>query len=96
MKYVAYIAILSTIIVLVGHSFPETVVHLMFGKAYQSLFLLWKYVLVTLFFAIANIFAYYFLSNEYIPVVVSALIGLTQIVLIVLFHNSCNKCKKCS
>ena len=90
MKYVAYIAILSTIIVLVTFIFPETVVHLMFGKAYLPIaFLLWKYALVTSIFAIANIFAYYFLSiNEYIPVVVSALIGLTQIVLIVLFHNS--------
>jgi hypothetical protein len=38
------------------------------------------------YFAIANIFAYYFLSiNEYIPVVVSALIGLTQIVLMYYF-----------
>lgn len=90
LKYVAYIAVLSTVIVLVTFIFPETVVHLMFGKAYLSIaFLLWKYALATSIFAIANIFAYYFLSiNQYIPVVVSAIIGLTQIVLIVLFHNS--------
>lgn len=90
MKYVAYIAVLSMVIVLVTFIFPETVVHLMFGKAYLSIaFLLWKYALATSIFAIANIFAYYFLSiNQYIPVVVSAIIGLTQIVLIVLFHNS--------
>lgn len=90
MKYVAYITVLSSFIVLVTFVFPETVVHLMFGKAYLSIaYLLWKYALATSVFAIANIFAYYFLSiNQYIPVVVSAVIGLTQIVLIVLFHDS--------
>ncbi|RDI50363.1 oligosaccharide flippase family protein [Flavobacterium glaciei] len=90
MKYVAYITVLSSFIVLVTFVFPETVVHLMFGKAYLSIaYLLWKYALATSVFAIANIFAYYFLSiNQYIPVVVSGLIGLTQIVLIVLFHDS--------
>jgi O-antigen/teichoic acid export membrane protein len=90
MKYVSYIAVLSTVIVLVTFLFPETVVNLMFGKEYLSIaFLLWKYALATSIFAIANIFAYYFLSiNQYIPVVVSAIIGLTQIGLIVFFHNS--------
>lgn len=90
MKYVAYISFLSAIIVLGTFIFPETVVFLMFGKAYLSIaFLLWKYALASSIFAIANIFAYYFLSlNQYIPVIVSAVIGLTQIVLIVLFHES--------
>jgi O-antigen/teichoic acid export membrane protein len=90
MKYVSYIAILSTVIVLVTFLFPEPVVNLMFGKAYLSIaFLLWKYALATSIFAIANIFAYYFLSiNQYIPVVVSAIIGLAQIGLIVFFHDS--------
>jgi O-antigen/teichoic acid export membrane protein len=90
MKYVSYIAILSTVIVLVTFLFPETVVNLMFGKEYLSIaFLLWKYALATSIFAIANIFAYYFLSiNQYIPVVVSAIVGLTQIGLIVFFHDS--------
>jgi O-antigen/teichoic acid export membrane protein len=90
MKYVLYITILSSIIVFVTFLFPETVVNLMFGEKYLSIaFLLWKYALATSIFAIANIFAYYFLSiNQYIPVVVSAIIGLTQIGLILLFHNS--------
>jgi O-antigen/teichoic acid export membrane protein len=90
MKYVSYITILSTVIVLITFLFPETVVNLMFGKEYLSVaFLLWKYALATSIFAIANIFAYYFLSiNQYIPVVVSAVMGLTQIGLIVLFHDS--------
>ena len=62
----------------------------MFGENYLSVaFLLWKYALATSIFAIANIFAYYFLSiNKYAPVVISALLGLTQIILIAMFHKS--------
>ncbi|MGM8363672.1 sugar isomerase [Flavobacterium sp. ARAG 55.4] len=90
LKYVAYIGALSGVIVLGSFLFPQLVVNLMFGKAYLPIaFLLWKYALATSIFAIANIYAYYFLSiNQYIPVVVSGIIGLTQIGLIVLFHNS--------
>ena len=90
LKYVTYIAILSTFIVLVTYLFPEMVITVMFGEKYLSVaFLLWKYALATSVFAIANIFAYYFLSiNKYIPVVVSAILGLTQIILIIMFHNS--------
>lgn len=90
MKYVAYIAILATGIVLGAFLFPVTVVKLMFGEQYISIApLLWQYALATSVFAIANIFAYYFLSlGQYVPVILSALLGLTQIVLIVLYHNS--------
>jgi O-antigen/teichoic acid export membrane protein len=90
LKYVAYIAVLSVGIILFTFLFPEFVVKVMFGTKYISIaFLLWKYALATSVFAIANIFAYYFLSiNKYIPVVISAVLGLTQIGLIVIFHNS--------
>lgn len=90
MKYVAYIAILATGIVLGAFLFPVTVVKLMFGEQYVSIApLLWQYALATSVFAIANIFAYYFLSlGQYVPVILSALLGLTQIALIVLYHNS--------
>jgi O-antigen/teichoic acid export membrane protein len=90
MKYVSYIAALSTIIVLLTFLFPETLVNLMFGKEYLSIaFLLWKYALATSIFAIANIFAYYFLSiNQYFPVAVSGILGLVQVGLIISFHNS--------
>lgn len=89
-QYVLYIALLSTVIVTGTYVFPKTIVHLMFGDNYVAIApLLWKYALATSIFAIANIFAYYFLSIEkYFPVVVSAVLGLTQIGLIVLFHNS--------
>ncbi|WP_338140816.1 sugar isomerase [uncultured Flavobacterium sp.] len=90
LKYVLYIVCLSTIIVLSALLFPEIVVRLMFGDKYLPIaFLLWKYALATSIFAIANIFAYYFLSiNKYIPVIISAFLGLAQIILIVLYHNS--------
>ncbi len=89
-KYVGYIVALSAIIVATTYFFPNLVVNLMFGEDYLSIApLLWKYALATSIFAIANIFAYYFLSiNKYTPVVISALLGLTQIVLIVMFHKS--------
>jgi len=93
MQYVLYIALLSTVIVAGTYLFPELIVHLMFGDNYVAIApLLWKYALATSVFAIANIFAYYFLSiDKYFPVVVSAVLGLTQIVLIILFHNSLNQ-----
>ncbi|MFV8360451.1 sugar isomerase [Flavobacterium sp. LS1P3] len=90
LKYVGYIVLLSTSIVLFTALFPEFVVNVMFGKAYVSIsFLLWKYALATSLFAVANIFAYYYLSlNQYLPVVVSAFLGSAQIGLIIVYHNS--------
>lgn len=90
LKYVGYIVVLSSLIVGFTALFPEFIVNVMFGKAYVSIsFLLWKYALATSLFAVANIFAYYYLSlNQYVPVVVSAVLGSTQIGLIVAYHNS--------
>lgn len=90
MKYVSIIALFSVAIVLVTYIMPETVVYLMFGDDYLSIApLLWKYALATAIFAVANVFSYYFLSiSNYVPVVISALLGFTQIILIVLFHDS--------
>ncbi len=89
-KYVLYIGILAFIIIIVCYLFPTLVVQLLFGNAYVSIApLLWKYAIATSLFAISNIFAYYFLSlDNYIPVILSALFGITQIVLIIFFHNS--------
>ncbi|MEW7278696.1 oligosaccharide flippase family protein [Aquimarina sp. 2201CG1-2-11] len=89
-KYVGYITLLSIGIVIGCYLFPELVIQLMFGKAYISIApLLWKYAVATSLFAISNIFAYYFLSiDQYIPVVLSALLGISQVVLIILFHNT--------
>lgn len=89
-KYVAYITLLSAFIVFTTKLFPVLVIQVMFGEQYLAIApLLWKYALATSIFAIANIFAYYFLSiNKYIPVLISVILGLSQIVLIIFFHNS--------
>lgn len=90
LKYVGYIVLLSTLIVAFTALFPEFVVGIMFGQEYLSIsFLLWKYALATSLFAVANIFAYYYLSlDQYVPVIVSAVLGSTQIALIIAYHNS--------
>ncbi len=90
LKYVGYISFLSVLIVGFTALFPELVVNAMFGHAYLSIsFLLWKYALATSLFAVANIFAYYYLSlDHYVPVVVSAVLGTTQIGLIMRYHAS--------
>ncbi|MEX0272898.1 MAG: oligosaccharide flippase family protein [Flavobacteriaceae bacterium] len=89
-KYVTYIAMLSAAIVLGCVLFPETIITLMFGEAYISMAgLLWQYALATSLFAIANIFTYYFLSlDRYFPVILSGVLGLSQIALVALFHSS--------
>ncbi|TYP96714.1 O-antigen/teichoic acid export membrane protein [Tenacibaculum adriaticum] len=90
LKYVGYISLLSLAIVTGSYLFPELVVKIMFGKAYISIApLLWKYALATSVFAISNVFAYYFLSiDRYVPVILSALLGVAQVVLIIWFHDS--------
>jgi len=89
-KYVSYIAVLSLAIVATCVLFPELIITMMFGEAYLAMAsLLWQYALATSLFAISNIFAYYFLSlDEYTPVIVSGLLGISQIVLIIFFHSN--------
>lgn len=89
-KYVGYITVLSATIVLGSFLFPEFVVNILFGEAYISIApLLWKYALATSLFAISNVFAYYFLSvDQYIPVIITGVLGITQVFLIVFFHDS--------
>ncbi len=89
-KYVSYITLLSILIVLGCYLFPELVINMMFGSNYIAIApLLWKYAIATSLFAISNIFAYYFLSlDRYIPVVISGLLGISQVALIILYHDS--------
>jgi O-antigen/teichoic acid export membrane protein len=90
LKYVSYIAVIATLIILSCFLFPQQIISLLFGGEYLSIApLLWKYALATGVFAISNIFAYYYLSLEkYIPVVLSGLFGILQVVFIILFHDS--------
>tara|TARA_R110002051_G_scaffold34256_3_gene76317 strand:- start:39246 stop:40502 length:1257 start_codon:yes stop_codon:yes gene_type:complete len=89
-KYVFFIGSLSTFIVFICFLFPNLIITLMFGDAYLSIaHLLWKYALATSLFAVSNIFAYYFLSlNQYSPVILSGLLGFSQVALIMLYHDS--------
>jgi O-antigen/teichoic acid export membrane protein len=89
-KYVGYIGMLSLSIVVSCILFPELIIKLMFGEAYLAMApLLWQYALATSLFAISNIFAYYFLSlDQYTPVLVSGLLGISQVGLIMFFHSS--------
>ncbi|WP_291869900.1 oligosaccharide flippase family protein [Maribacter sp.] len=89
-KYVSYIGLLSTLIVVVCYLFPDLIITLMFGDAYVSVAqLLWQYALATSLFAISNIFAYYFLSlDHYVPVILSGVLGMSQIFLVAFFHEN--------
>lgn len=90
LKYVSYIACIAIAIVLGCFLFPETIIQLLFGEGYLAITpLLWKYALATGIFAISNIFAYYYLSlDQYIPVVLSGIFGMLQIVLVIFFHEN--------
>jgi len=89
-KYVTYIGVLSAGIVMICYLFPELIINLMFGDAYISMApLLWQYALATSLFAVSNVFAYYFLSlDQYSPIILSGILGISQILLVVLFHTS--------
>ncbi|AQS93224.1 sugar isomerase [Polaribacter sp. BM10] len=90
LKYVAYIAVIAATIVVSCFFFPDEIIKILFGSEYLSISnLLWKYASATGIFAISNIFAYYYLSlDKYVPVVLSGIFGMLQIVLVVLFHDS--------
>lgn len=89
-KYVFYIATISTTIIVFCVLFPQQIIMILFGESYIAMApLLWKYATATGIFAISNIFAYYYLSlDKYIPVIVSGLFGLLQVVLIIFYHTS--------
>ena len=89
-KYVGYITALSALIVTFTFLFPEFAVTLLFGDQYLSIApLLGWYALATSFFAISNIFAYYFLSlDKYKPVFIAAVFGALQIAVITMYHDS--------
>ena len=89
-KYIGYIAVISFTIVLACLSFPEIIINVLFGESYMAMApLLWKYAIATSMFAISNIFAYYYLSlDKYVPVIISGVFGMLQMVLVIFFHDS--------
>lgn len=95
-RYVGYISAISIFIILACVLFPELIINIMFGGEFTEVSpLLWKYALATSMFAVSNIFAYYYLSlDKYVPVVLSAIIGLLQVFLIVFFHDNLDQVVK--
>ncbi|AXT20358.1 sugar isomerase [Flavobacteriaceae bacterium AU392] len=89
-KYISYIAVIASVIVLSSLLFPEIMISMLFGNSYLGIApLLWKYALATSLFAISNIFAYYYLSlDKYIPVIFSGIFGVLQMTLVTFFHNT--------
>ncbi|NNG10438.1 MAG: oligosaccharide flippase family protein, partial [Arenibacter sp.] len=89
-KYIGFIGLLSFGIVVACYLFPAPIINLLFGEAYLSMGpLLWQYALATSLFAISNIFAYYFLSlDHYVPILLSGILGISQVLLIIIFHSS--------
>jgi O-antigen/teichoic acid export membrane protein len=90
LKYLSYIALIASSIIISCFFFPTQIITILFGSEYLTISpLLWKYALATGVFALSNIFAYYYLSLEnYIPVVLSGLFGMLQVVFIIFFHDS--------
>jgi len=89
-KYVGYITLIALIIVLSCLICPELIIKVLFGKQYLSMSpLLWQYAVATSLFAISNIFAYYYMSlDRYIPVIISGVFGVLQLLLIIFFHDT--------
>jgi len=89
-KYILYIAAIAITIIVGCALFPNLAITLLFGEQYLDVApLLWKYATATGLFALSNIFAYYYLSlDKYVPVLISAVFGVLQVVLIFLFHST--------
>lgn len=84
LKYSLYAVMVSSIIAMVCVSFSETLLNIV-----DFLPLLFQYVLATLLFAISSVLTYYYLSlGKYLPVIISGVVGLSQIILLAFFHNS--------
>jgi len=90
LKYISYTLIVSLSLTIFTFLFPEFTVKVLFGKEYMQIApLLGWYALATSCFAIANLFAYYFISlTIFVPVILTAICGLLQIALIIFFHDS--------
>ena len=84
------VAGIGVVMVIGAWFFGPTVMSLAFGEAYLAVSeYLWLYALVTTLFACANVFVYYNLSLEnYLPVFLSCLAGVLQVVLIYVWHNN--------
>ena len=86
----AIVGAVGGLIVLACYLFPTLIISILFGSEYIiAADLLWIYAVSTTFFACANVYAYYHLSlNNYLPVAITMIAGILQLVLIYQFHDS--------
>lgn len=86
----AIVGLVSASIVLACLLFPQLIVNLLFGNQYVAASTyLWTYALATSFFALANVFVYYYLSlDRRTPVWFSVVAGLLQIGLMLGWHDT--------
>ena len=68
----------------------DLILNILFGGNFVEVHpLLWKYALSTTLFATANVFAYYYMSlKNYLPVIISLMAGLIQILFISIMNGS--------
>jgi len=87
---VATVAMFGLLIIIVCYFLDTSIVSMLFGSAYIiTAPLLYKYAIATTLFSCANVFVYYHMSLEnYVPVLISLLIGVSQIVGIYIYHQS--------
>lgn len=89
-SYMWYAALLSILFIGSCYVFPDEMFHIVFGEI--QVFgsdLLWQYALVSALFMISKVFTYYFLYLEkYTPAIMTAALGMSQTLLIMLFHSS--------
>ena len=86
----AIVGAVGGLIVIACYLFPTLIIGVLFGSEYIiAADLLWIYAVSTTFFACANVYAYYHLSlNNYLPVAITMIAGIMQLVLIYQFHES--------
>ncbi|MCW5518600.1 sugar isomerase [Aureitalea sp. L0-47] len=90
LKYLKYIVLLCSLIVVFTFLFPTFSVNVLFGSEYVQIApLLGWYAVATGLFAISNVFAYYFLSlDRYLPIILATIMGMIQVALIVIWHET--------
>lgn len=70
--------------------FSEPILQKIYKNTYSSVStLLWQFILASILFAISSVITFYYLSlKKYTPVIISAVVGISQILIITFLHNS--------
>lgn len=89
-KSLAIVSSVGVLIIGACYFMDELIIQLLYGSAYMEVApYLYLYAIATTLFACANVFAYYFMSlSKYIPVLISIVVGILQLVSIYFFHGS--------